>query len=209
VSAFLACDGGEGLVSVLPIMAGGTAAIKAGGPSNFDAQSERAAHARLFVFSATKSVPPPPLARRFAALTATAPPAFSKLFSTLGTTFEEVIMTHFSNISQASDRVMATLIAGLQIEFGSSAAEGLAHHFLEAEEVDFHWDARISERWLGIYEAQDDDDLELDRIQIWGRLDGSWFIATCIVDGDGNVHGMLGCRNFPSESAARKAFSDA
>jgi hypothetical protein len=118
-------------------------------------------------------------------------------------------MAYVSSISESADRVMATLIAGLQIEFGSSAAEGLAHHFLEAEEVDFHWDARISERWLGAYEAQDDDELELDRVAIMGRLDGRWFIATCIVDGDGNPHGMLGCRDFRNESAARKAFSDA
>ena len=118
-------------------------------------------------------------------------------------------MTTISSISESTDRVMATLIAGLQIEFGSSAAAGLAHHFLEAEEVDFHWDTRVSERWLGGYEAQDDNDLELDRVRIIGRLDGQWFVATCIVDGDGNAHGMLGCRNFGSESAARKAFSDA
>lgn len=118
-------------------------------------------------------------------------------------------MTTISSISESTDRVMATLIAGLEIEFGSSAAEGLAHHFVEAEEVDFHWDARILERWLGAYEAQDDDELELDRIQILGRLDGCWFVATCIIDGDGNAHGMPGCRNFSSENAARKAFSDA
>jgi hypothetical protein len=118
-------------------------------------------------------------------------------------------MANVSTISESTDRVMATLIAGLEIEFGRGAAEGLAHHFLEAEEVDFRWDARVSERWLGAYEVQKDDDLELDRIQILGRLDGRWFIATCIVDGDGNAHFMTGCRNFSSESAARKAFSDA
>ena len=118
-------------------------------------------------------------------------------------------MANVSTISESADRVMATLIAGLEVEFGRGAAEGLAHHFLEAEEVDFHWDARVSERWLGAYEAQDDDELELDRIQIMGRLDGRWFVANCIVDGDGNVHGMLGCRNFSSEGAARKAVSDA
>ena len=118
-------------------------------------------------------------------------------------------MANVSTINECTDRVMATLIAGLEIEFGRGAAEGLAHHFLEAEEVDFHWDARILERWLGAYEAQYDDDLELDRIQILGRLEGRWFVATCIVDGDGNAHGMLGCRDFSSEGAARQAFSDA
>jgi hypothetical protein len=200
---------GEGLVSVLPIMAGDAAALKAGGPSNFAAPIERAARASLQISSATKSVPPPPLARRFAALTAAASPAFSMLFSTMGTAFEEVIMTQVSSISEASDRVMAKLISGLEIEFGSRAAEGLAQHFLEAEEVDFHWDARISERWLGAYEAQEDDEIELDRIMILGLLDGRWFVATCIVDGDGNPHFMLGCRKFGSEKAARKAFSGA
>jgi hypothetical protein len=131
------------------------------------------------------------------------------LFSIMGTAFEEVIMTQVSSISEASDRVMAKLISGLEIEFGSRAAEGLAQHFLEAEEVDFHWDARISERWLGAYEAHTDDGIELDRILILGFLDGRWFVATCIVDGDGNPHFMLGCRKFRSEKAARKAFSDA
>ena len=118
-------------------------------------------------------------------------------------------MTTISSISECTDRVLATLTAGLEIEFGRGAAEGLAHHFLEAEEVDFHWDARVSERWIGAYKAQDDDELELDRVAIMGRLVGRWFVATCIVDGDGNAHGMLGCRNFSSENAARKAFSDA
>jgi hypothetical protein len=200
---------GEGLVSVLPMMAGGAAALKAGGSSNFDANIGRATRASLSVPIATKSVPPPPLSRRFAALTTAAPPACSKLFSILGTAFEEIIMTQFSSISEASDRVMEKLISGLEIEFGSRAAEGLAQHFLNAEEVDFHWDARISERWLGAYKAQDDDDLELDRVAVMGFLDGRWFVATCIVDGDGNAHGMLGCRKFCNESAARNAFSDA
>lgn len=200
---------GERLVSVLPIVAGGAAALKAGGPSNFASQIERALRASLPVSSATKSVPPPPLARRFAALTPATPPAFSMLFSTMGTAFEEVIMTHVSSISQATDRVMAKLISGLEIEFGSRAAQGLAQHFLDAEEVDFHWDARVSEWWLGAYEAQNDDEIELDRIMIRGHLDGRWFVATMIVDGDGNPHGMLGCRNFEDEKSAIEAFDNA
>jgi hypothetical protein len=200
---------GEGLVSVLPIMTGGAAALKAGGPSNFAAQEERAKRASLSVPIATKSVPPPPLSRRFAALTTAAPPACSKLFSNLGTAFEEVIMTHFSSKSQVSDRVMAKLISGLEIEFGSRAAQGLAQHFLEAEEVDFHWDARQSEWWLGGYQTEDDEEIELDRILIRGVLDGGWFVATCIVDGDGNPHGMLGCRNFADEKSAIEAFDNA
>jgi hypothetical protein len=197
MSGSIPCDGGEGLVSYLPSMTGGGAAFKARGfpPIFFE-----------------NRFPPRPLARRFA--WASGPDSYATTHLLIcvldfGNRFEECVMTTISSISECTDRVMATLIAGLQIEFGCRAAEGLAHHFLEAEEVDFHWDARVSERWLGAYEAQDDDELELDRVSIMGRLDGRWFIATCIVDGDGNAHGMLGCRDFRSESAARKVYSDA
>lgn len=114
-------------------------------------------------------------------------------------------MDMFQAVSAASDRVIATLIAGLEIEFGRGAGEGLAQHFLSAENVDYRWAARASERWLGSYEGADDDDLSLDRVAICGRLDGKWFAATMIVDGDGEAHGMLGCRTFRSERGAREA----
>ena len=118
-------------------------------------------------------------------------------------------MGMFQPISVASDRVMAALVSGLEIEFGRGAGEALAHRFLEAEEVDFHWDARVSERWIGSYESLDDDDLELDRVRIFGRLDGKWFVAVMIVDGDGNAHGMMGKRIFGREREALVAFAQA
>ena len=61
------------------------------------------------------------------------------------------------------------------------------------------------ERWLGAYESDDAEDIWLDRVAICGQLDGTWFAATMIVDGDGQAHGMLGCREFGSERAARDA----
>ena len=197
MSGVFACNSGEGLVSYLPSVTGGGAAFKARGcpPIFFE-----------------NRFPPRPLARRFAWASGPDSHTATRLLGIVldwENGFEECVMTNVSTITECTDRVMATLIAGLQIEFGISAAEGLAHHFLEAEEVDFQWDARVSERWLGAYEAQDNDDLELDRVSIMGRLDGRWFVATCIVDGDGNAHGMLGCLNFSSEKAAREAFSDA
>ena len=58
-------------------MTGAGPALKAGGPSNFDALMS-ALHAQIFVFFATKSVPPPPLRGAYAiapaALTAAPPP---------------------------------------------------------------------------------------------------------------------------------------
>ena len=118
-------------------------------------------------------------------------------------------MTMFVPIAAASDRVMTALIAGLEIEVGRDVGAALAARFLEAEGANFHWDARVRERWLGAYESLDDDGFELDRVAILGRLDGSWFVAVMIVDGDGNAHGMLGCRRFGSELAAQKALADA
>ena len=114
-------------------------------------------------------------------------------------------MTMFQPIGATTDRVVATLVAGLEIEFGRGAGEALAARFLEAEESDFLWDARVSERWLRAYESNEEEDF--DRVAIVGRLDGRWFVAVSIVDGDGNAHGLMGRRNFRSERQARRAFA--
>lgn len=118
-------------------------------------------------------------------------------------------MSMYQSIGTASDRVMATLMASLEIEFGRGAGEALARRFLEAEESDFLWDARIEERWLGSYESIDDDDLELDRIAICGRLDGRWFSSVMLVDGEGRAHGTMGKRFCRSRRSAHEAMVDA
>lgn len=118
-------------------------------------------------------------------------------------------MGMFQPVSVASDRVMAALISGLEIEFGRGAGEALAHRFLEAEEVDFCWDARVEERWIGAYRSADDEEFDLDRVRIVGRLDGKWFVAVMIVDGDGSAHGMIGKRTFHRRQQAIAAFADA
>jgi hypothetical protein len=123
----------------------------------------------------------------------------------MGTSALEVIMSMYQSIGTASDRVLESLKAGLELEFGRGAGEALAHRFLEAEEADFRWDARVEERWIGAYNSPDDEEFELDRIAICGRLDGKWFCATMLVDGDGNAHGMMGCRQFRSLVRARDA----
>lgn len=112
------------------------------------------------------------------------------------------------SIGTASDRVIATLTAGLEIQFGRGVGEALAHRFLEAEETDFLWDARIEERWLGSYESIDEEHLELDRIAICGRLDGRWFASVMLVDGDGMAHGTIGKRTCPNRRLAHEAMID-
>lgn len=112
-------------------------------------------------------------------------------------------------IGTASDQIIATLVAGLEIELGRGAGDALAHRFLYAEESDFLWDARGEERWLGFYESFGEDDLELDRIAIWGRLDGCWFMAIMLVDGEGRPHGTIAKRICHSRDIAQKAMADA
>jgi hypothetical protein len=120
------------------------------------------------------------------------------------------VMGKIQSIGVASDRVMARLVSGLEIEFGRGAGEALAQRFLDAEAVDFHWDAGIEERWIGTYENDDEeDDIELDRVAVFGRLDGKWFVAVMIVDGEGNAHGMMGKRAFGRESEACAAYRQA
>lgn len=113
------------------------------------------------------------------------------------------------SIGTASDHVMAALTAGLEIEFGRGAGEVLAQRFLEAEETDFLWDARLEERWLGSYESSDHDDLGLDRIAICGRLDSCWFASVLLVDGDGMPHGTIAKRFCRSRKSAHEAMVDA
>ena len=107
--------------------------------------------------------------------------------------------------SGASDAVSA-LILSLEREFGTDAGRALADRFLAAEDTDFCWEARVGERHLGAYESLDEEDIELDRVAIFGRLDGTWFTGICIVDGEGRAHGMIGRRQFGSGKAARKAW---
>jgi len=120
-------------------------------------------------------------------------------------------MANFQSIGAVSakepDRVLTALVAGLEIEFGRGAGEALAQRFLEGEESDFLWDARVSERWLGAYESVGEEDFELDRVAIIGRLDGRWFVAVSIVDGDGNAQGLIGRRSFGSGRQACEAFA--
>src|SRR3546814_11829439 len=89
------------------------------------------------------------------------------------------------SIGTESNRVMEALVAGLELELGSGAGEALAHRFPDAEETTFRWDARVEERWLGAHGGLDDEDLELERVAISGRLNGRRFYATMPVNGDG------------------------
>ena len=189
-------------------MTGGGAALKAGGPSNFAAHPERAAHASLLVSAPQNRF----LHRRFAtpsvALTATPPPVSLTLFSLMRTDFEEADMANDLILNAVNDGFDA-LVSELEIEFGHGDVSGIAAQILDAEAADFYWNARMGERHLGAYEAPEEDGEELERIVVIGVLAGRWYVATCIVDGEGAVHFLTKCQRFTGAWDAHGAYDDA
>lgn len=81
-----------------------------------------------------------------------------------------------------------------------------AHMFSDCEGIDLHWATRREERYLGLYESLDEDDGELARVAILGWIDGQWFAATCLVDGEGDVQDLIGRRPFGSYAEADRAY---
>jgi len=117
-------------------------------------------------------------------------------------------MTMISIVQAASRDAYPALIAGLQAEYGRTESVTIAAHFLMSEWADFHWDSRVAERHIGAYESLDDEDSELDRVAIMGRLRDTWFVATCLVDGSGGVHELHDLKLMPGEKEAETAFSE-
>ena len=118
-------------------------------------------------------------------------------------------MTLYQTIGMASGRVLNRSAMGCESAVQRDFGAGFDRHILAAEEADFHWDARLSERWLGQYFNADEDESELDRVAIVGRIDGRWFAATSIIDGDGMPHGITNRHTFDNRHEAEMAFDRA
>ena len=88
------------------------------------------------------------------------------------------------------------VLDGLQAAFGSVLAERI----FEAEALDFLWEARVQERYLGQQIGLDFDDedasQELSRVAILSFLDGIWHVGMCLVDGEGCAVELLWRRKF-------------
>jgi hypothetical protein len=98
------------------------------------------------------------------------------------------------------------LVDALTAEFGSI----LAQQILECEALDFLWDARLAEHYLGQHVGGSGDgetvSVELSRIVILSHLQGRWSVALCLVDGDGNPVDLLWRREFDRRDDAEFAF---
>ena len=78
------------------------------------------------------------------------------------------------NMMTTIGRSCDAAIDALRAEFGAVLAERI----IEAEAVDFLWDARVRERYLGQQIGWEFDDVdasqELSRVAICSVLDGRW-----------------------------------
>ncbi|WP_314715859.1 hypothetical protein [Sphingobium yanoikuyae] len=76
----------------------------------------------------------------------------------------------------------------------------------EVAEEDSLWEARIAERWLGAFEGEVEAGEEWDLVAILGQVEGGWFAARMLVDGEGAPRQVAGRRNLQSKWAALRAF---
>ena len=94
-------------------------------------------------------------------------------------------------------------LEALKAQFGAIVASRI----LEAEAADFHWQARVRERYLGQYlEDVFGHGEALSRIAILSALGGQWHVGVCLADGDGEVETLLWLRTFGSAEEAFDAF---
>jgi hypothetical protein len=122
-------------------------------------------------------------------------------------------MTFISAIPGGSGDAYARLVDGLRMELGCDDIAALADRIFEAEKVDFHWQARVRERYLGQHFALDFDDEsageDVSRIAILSFLAGRWHAGVCLVDGNGCAIDLLWLRSFEGHEEATEAFARA
>jgi hypothetical protein len=102
------------------------------------------------------------------------------------------------------------LVDALRAEFGAV----LAARIWEAEKLDFLWDARVSERYLGQYFGTEigfegDWNADFSRLAIMSFVDGVWYAGVCVADGDGGAVALLWARQCDDRGEAQAAFDRA
>jgi hypothetical protein len=66
----------------------------------------------------------------------------------------------------------------------------------------------MAERHLGCFEVIEEAAGELERRAIIGCPAGRWYLALAIVDGDGDIHELIGLRQLASAWDAYGAYAD-
>ena len=112
-------------------------------------------------------------------------------------------------ISAIESGAVAARIGALETEFGAI----LAGRIMEAEALDFVWEARLKERYLGqhfdVCFPPDEEDIELSRIAVLSCLGGRWHVGVCLVDGEGAPVDLLWRQSFEERAEAKTGFQRA
>jgi hypothetical protein len=111
-------------------------------------------------------------------------------------------------LSAISKRRCDALVEDLRAEFGAILAERI----IEAEAVDFLWEGRVRERYLGQHVASlADEEMSEDvsRIAVLSSIGGRWYVGMCLVDGEGDALGLLWKREFERRQEAEMALERA
>ena len=98
------------------------------------------------------------------------------------------------------------LVRDLTVEFGSDGLGAMVERFIVAERADFCWDGRFAEMNLGEFESLDGDEEYRERVAVLGYFHAQYYVATCIVDQERHVRGLLKVRQFESFGNAESAF---
>lgn len=110
-------------------------------------------------------------------------------------------------ISAIESGAVAARIGALEAEFGAI----LAGRIMEAEAVDFLWEARVKERYLGqhydVCFPPDDEDVELSRVAVLSFFCGEWHAGACLIDGEGRAVDLLWKQSFEARELAEAAFA--
>lgn len=109
-------------------------------------------------------------------------------------------------ISAMANGAFVARVEALEVEFGAI----LAGRIMEAEALDFMWEARVKERYLGqhfdICFPPDDLDVELSRVAVLSAFGGHWHAGICLVDGEGSAVDLLWKQSFEHRELAEAAF---
>ena len=108
-------------------------------------------------------------------------------------------------ISAVSRRGCDTLVEGLRAEFGAILAERI----IDAEALDFIWEGRVGERYLGEHlgELADEEMFgEVSRVAVLSSIGCRWYVGMCLIDGEGDALELLWRRDFEALAGAEVAF---
>ena len=96
----------------------------------------------------------------------------------------------------------------LRAEFGGI----LTDRIIESEAVDFLWEGRVRERYLGLHVeefAENERFEDVSRVAVLSSVGGRWYVGLCLVDGEGEAIDLLWKREFGGRSDAEIALERA